>query len=190
MSLILEAPLPVSPVSCDRAAVRAKPWRTPLIAVLLAAFTVALYSPSLRNGFVALDDPVYITANPLIRNGLVWRNILTSFDAVITGEWHPLTLISHMADIQMFGEKPAGHHFVSALWHAFNVVLLFLLLQAGTGFTERSAAVAGLFAAFPLNVEAVAWAAERKSLLCTAFLLLAVGAYGWYVRRPGIARSG
>lgn len=159
-----------------------------MIAFLLAAFTLALYAPSLRNGFVSLDDPLYVTDNPLINQGLVWAHVVRAFNTIITGEWHPLTLISHMADVQMFGQNAAGHHFMSALWHAFNVVLLFLLLKAATGFTERSAAVAGLFAAFPLSVETVAWASERKSLLSTAFLFLAIGAYGWYVRRPGIAR--
>ncbi len=76
VNLILEAPLRASPALGDCAARPPNRWRTPLIAVLLAAFTVALYSPSLHNGFVALDDPVYITANPLIKNGLVWKNMV------------------------------------------------------------------------------------------------------------------
>jgi protein O-mannosyl-transferase len=188
VSQTLEAPVATSACGCACSAEQAQRWKTPLIAALLAVFTLTLYAASLRNGFVALDDPVYITANPLIKSGLVWTNVVGAWNAIITGEWHPLTLISHMADVQMFGTKPAGHHFVSALWHAFNVALLFLLLNAATRFRGRSAVVAGLFAAFPLNVEAVAWAAERKSLLSTAFLLLAIGAYGWYVRRPGVPR--
>ncbi|MGA8221480.1 MAG: tetratricopeptide repeat protein [Candidatus Acidiferrales bacterium] len=93
-----------------------------------------------------------------------------------------------MADVQLFGVKPAGHHMVSVLWHLVNVILLFLLLREATGYLLRSAVVAALFAVAPLNVEVVAWAAERKSLLCTTFLFLSLFAYGWYVRRPGVGR--
>jgi tetratricopeptide (TPR) repeat protein len=182
------APAENSVTATQFAAEQPRRWQTPVIAALLGVFTLLLYAPTLRNGFVSLDDPVYVIDNPRINQGLVWRNVRMVFNTIVTGEWHPLTLISHMADVQLFGLNPAGHHFMNSLWHAFNVVMLFLLLKAATRSVERSAAVAALFAAFPLNVEAVAWIAERKSLLCTAFLLLAIGAYGWYVRRPGIAR--
>ncbi len=158
------------------------------IALLLAMGTLGLYAHSLRNNFIGLDDPVYVVDNPLINQGLVWNHIVRSFNTLVTGEWHPLALISHMTDVQLFGLKPAGHHFVSALWHAFNVVLLFLLLERATGYLRRSALVAAFFAVLPLNVETVAWIAERKSLISTAFLLLALFAYGWYVRKPGVAR--
>jgi tetratricopeptide (TPR) repeat protein len=93
-----------------------------------------------------------------------------------------------MADMQLFGLHPAGHHATSLILHCLNVVLLFLLLRAATGFLWRSAFVAALFALHPFNVECVAWISERKSLLCTLFLFLALFAYGWYVRKPGIGR--
>jgi tetratricopeptide (TPR) repeat protein len=93
-----------------------------------------------------------------------------------------------MLDVQLFGLRPAGHHAQSVLWHAVNVLLLFLLLAKATGFVGRSALVAGLFAVHPLDVESVAWVAERKTVLCTFFLLLALGAYGWYVKRPRASR--
>ncbi len=93
-----------------------------------------------------------------------------------------------MLDVQLFGLRPAGHHAQSVLWHAINVVLLFLLLAKATGFVGRSALVAGLFAVHPLNVESVAWVAERKTVLCTFFFLLALGAYGWYAKRPRASR--
>src|ERR1700690_4460518 len=107
-------------------------WQTPVIAALLGVFTLLLYPPTLRNGFVSLDDPVYVIDNPRINQGLVWRTVRMVFNTIVTGEWHPLTLISHMADVQLFGLNPAGHHFMNALWHAFNVVMLFLLLKAAT----------------------------------------------------------
>ena len=92
-----------------------------------------------------------------------------------------------MADVQFFGTNPRGHHVVSVLLHAFNVVLLFFILRRATGYVLRSAVVAALFAVHPLNVECVAWVAERKSLLSMLFLLLALAAYGWYARErsPG-----
>ena len=88
----------------------------------------------------------------------------------------------------IFGLNPVGHHLDSVFLHALNVVLLFLLLRKATGYIARSAVVAGLFAFLPLNVEAVDWVAERKTLLCTLLLLLTMWAYGWYAKRPGLAR--
>jgi tetratricopeptide (TPR) repeat protein len=129
-----------------------------------------------------------VTANAHVRQGLSWSNIRWAFTATVEANWHPLTWISHMADVQFFGLNAAGHHAVSVLFHAINVVLLFFLLNRATGYTLRSAVVAALFAVHPLNVESVAWVAERKSLLCTLFFLLALWAYGWYVRKPGIGR--
>jgi len=102
--------------------------------------------------------------------------------------WHPITWLSHMADVQMFGLRPAGHHLTNVLLHTLNVVLFFLLLYGATGMRLRSAMAAALFAVHPLNVESVAWIAERKSLLCATFLFLALAAYGWYVRKPAIGR--
>src|SRR5689334_21845657 len=96
--------------------------------------------------------------------------------------------MSHMLDVRLFRLNPAGHHASSFLLHILNVVLLFFLLLKATGYVWRSGLVAAIFAVHPLNVECVAWISERKSLLCTAFLFLALFAYGWYVRKPGVAR--
>jgi tetratricopeptide (TPR) repeat protein len=93
-----------------------------------------------------------------------------------------------MADVQVYGRNPAGHHFTSVFLHILAVVLLFLLIEGATGHPLRSAAVAALFAVQPLNVEAVAWISERKSVLCVLFFLLAIGAYGWYTKRPSVGR--
>jgi tetratricopeptide (TPR) repeat protein len=161
---------------------------TLLLAVLLVLGTLVLYSPTLHNGFINYDDPAYVTANAHVRQGLSWSNIRWAFTATVEANWHPLTWISHMADVQFFGLNPAGHHGVSVLLHAINVLLLFFLLNRATGYTLRSAVVAALFAVHPLNVESVAWVAERKSLLCMLFFLLALWAYGWYVRKPGVGR--
>lgn len=161
---------------------------TLLAALLLALLTLGLYEPSLHNGFVSYDDPSYILNNVRVRHGLSWDNIRWAFTTTAVDNWHPLTWIAHMADTQIFGVNPLGHHLVNVLLHTLNVVLLFLLLRRATGYVPRSAVVAGLFAVFPLNVENVAWVAELKSLLCATFVLLALGAYGWYARRPAIRR--
>src|SRR5208337_3747675 len=160
----------------------------PLVGFLLFLGTLALYYPALGNGFVNYDDPAYVTSNLQVQQGLTSHSLAWAFTSTAEANWHPLTWISHMLDVQLFGLRPAGHHAQSVLWHAFNVVLLFLLLAKATGFARRSALVAALFAVHPLNVESVAWVAERKTVLCTFFLLLALGAYGWYVKRPRASR--
>jgi protein O-mannosyl-transferase len=159
-----------------------------LIAPLLFFGTLVLYYPALQNGFVNYDDPAYVTSNFHIQQGLTHRSLAWAFTSTAEANWHPLTWLSHMLDVQLFGMGPAGHHAQSVLWHAVNVVLLFFLLAKATGFVGRSAVVAALFAVHPLNVESVAWVSERKTVLCTFFLLLALAAYGWYVKRPRASR--
>jgi protein O-mannosyl-transferase len=172
-----------APVDPDRSARGAR-----LLAFLLVAATVILYLPSLRNGFINFDDPSYISDNFRVLQGLSWKNVAWAFTTVSQGNWHPLTWLSLMATAQLFGPKPLGFHLVNVVLHALNVFLLFFLLRKATGLLLRSATVAALFAVLPLNVEAVVWAAERKSVLSTTFLFLALIAYGWYARKPGVGR--
>ena len=157
-------------------------------ALLLCALTFLLYQHSLRNGFVNYDDSAYVTKNPEVQRGLAWHSVVWAFTSTSEANWHPLTWLSHSADVQFFGLRPEFHHFDSMLLHTLNVVLLFLLLAKATAASLRSFMVAALFALHPLNVESVAWVAERKSLLSTLFLLLALAAYGWYVRKPSANR--
>ncbi len=156
-----------------------------VLCVLLAAVTIAIYSPVFGYGFVILDDQEYVTGNPHVQNGLAWSTIKWAFTSTETAAyWHPLTWLSHALDYQLFGLDAAGHHFHNVLIHALNAVLLFLLLQWMTRRVGPSLLVAALFAVHPLNVESVAWVAERKNVLCTLFFLLAIAAYVRYVRRP------
>jgi protein O-mannosyl-transferase len=164
---------------------RTSPW---LLALLLVALTLFAYWPTFSNGFVNYDDNAYVTQNDHLQPGLTVANISWAFRTTIIANWHPVTWISHMADIQFFGLHAAGHHATSLLLHALNVVLLFYLLVSATGFLWRSFLVAALFALHPFNVECVAWVSERKTLLCTLFLFLALFAYGWYARKPGVGR--
>jgi len=150
--------------------------------------TLALYNPVARNGFVNFDDDRYVTDNPPVRAGVHWGTISWAFNSFDQANWHPLTWLSHALDCQLFRLNPAGHHYTNLLLHAINALLLFLILQWFTGYTARSLMVAALFAVHPLNVESVAWVAERKNVLCMLFFLLALAAYGSYVRRPGVMR--
>jgi tetratricopeptide (TPR) repeat protein len=165
-----------------------KDYATLLVALLLVVATLALYQHALQNSFVSYDDPAYVTRNIEVQKGLTGPSAVWAFTSTSEANWHPLTWLSHMADVQMYGVRPAGHHLTNILLHTLNVVLLFLLLRLGTGALWRSAMVAALFALHPLNVETVAWVAERKSLLSTLFMLLAIGAYGWYAKKPSVAR--
>ena len=155
-----------------------------LLCFLLAGTTIALYSPVLGYPFVHWDDDVYVTANPHIRGGLSWDTIRWAFTSTEVGHWHPLTWFSHALDYQLFALNPSGHHLDTVLIHALNVTLLFLLLVWGTKRVGPSVLVAALFAVHPINVESVAWVAERKNVLSTLFFLLSIIAYRWYSRKP------
>jgi hypothetical protein len=162
--------------------------RAPLLVLLLAAAIALAYAPIWRNGFVTLDDPLYITGNEAVTPGLSLASLAWAFRSTAPWSWHPLTWISHQADVALFGLAPAGHHATSLLLHAANAALLFLLLRSLTGWLWRSAAAAALFALHPIHVETVAWAAERKGVLSALFFLAALHAYCGYVRRPGAGR--
>ncbi len=152
--------------------------------ILLAGVTIGLYSPVLAHSFLVWDDHDYITANPHVHGGLAWNTVKWAFTSTEAANWHPLTWLSHALDYQLFGMNAAGHHFDSVLLHAVNVVLLFLVLGWITGRVGPSFMVAALFAVHPINVESVAWVAERKNVLSTLFFILAVAAYAWYSCRP------
>ena len=129
-----------------------------------------------------------MTDNGHVMGGLHWSTIRWAFTTYDEANWHPLTWISHALDVQMFGLNPAGHHYASVLLHAANAMLLFWILWRATGATGPSLFVAALFAVHPINVESVAWVAERKSVLSMLFFLLTLWAYGEYVRRPRLGR--
>ncbi|MGC9988852.1 MAG: tetratricopeptide repeat protein [Terriglobales bacterium] len=159
-----------------------------MFSLLLFAAVLASYSSIIHNQFLDYDDNEYITNNAHVKAGLTWANVQWAFSTSEEANWHPLTWLSHELDSELFGLNPVGHHVVNVLLHAVNAVLLFLLLQSATGFRWRSLMVAALFALHPINVESVAWAAERKNVLSMLFFLLALYAYGRYARRSGLGR--
>jgi protein O-mannosyl-transferase len=182
--------MPPKPASVDNPPA-ARFARSPLIlSIVLFLGTLILYSPAFNSAFVNYDDPAYVTANSHVLQGLSWSNVAWAFTATVEANWHPVTWISHMADVQFFGVSPRGPHIVNVLLHGFNVVLLFFVLRRATGYALRGAMVAALFAVHPLNVECVAWVAERKSLLSMFFLLLALVAYEWYAQKRTVTHYG
>src|SRR5580693_3711454 len=162
--------------------------RRAILCLLLILGTLAVYFPALHNGFTNYDDPQYLTDNYHIHSGLTWNTLRWAATAYYDSNWHPLTWISHAADISLFHLNPAGHHAISILLHAVNALLLFGILQIATRREWQSFFVAALFALHPVNVESIAWAAERKNVLSMFFLLLSLYAYGKYARRPSISR--
>jgi tetratricopeptide (TPR) repeat protein len=156
--------------------------------LLLFALGFALYLPTARNGFVNLDDNTYIYENPQVLRGLTAETALWALTSIEHANWYPLRRLSHLVDASLFGMWAGGHHLVSALWHAAAAGLLFLALELMTGARWRSFAVAALFAAHPLQVESVAWAAERSNVQAGFFFALALLLWARYARRPGAGR--
>lgn len=154
----------------------------------LVVLTVFVYAPVRQHEFVNFDDTQYVSENPNVSQGLTWRGLEWAFKTRHVGNWHPVTWLSHMLDVQLYGLHASGHHLTSVLLHVANTLLLFGLFHRMTGELSRSAFVAALFAVHPLHVESVAWVAERKDVLSTLFGLLTLWAYLGYVRRPGFGR--
>jgi hypothetical protein len=154
----------------------------------LVVVTLTVYAATIQNDFVSFDDPNYIIANPQVTKGLTWEGLRWSFGQFHSDNWHPLTWISHMVDVELFDLDPRGHHGVSALIHAINAALLFAALLSLTRDYWPSAFAAAVFALHPLRVESVAWAAERKDVLSGFFLMLVLLAYWSYVQRRTFGR--
>jgi tetratricopeptide (TPR) repeat protein len=159
-----------------------------VLAGAIGAAALAVYSAATGFGFVNLDDQTYVYANAKVLRGFSWDGLAWAFSSIQGSNWHPITWLSHMADVQVFGVEPGRHHLVSVLLHAANSALLFVWFRRATGSLWRSALVGVLFAVHPLHVESVAWIAERKDVLSTFFWLLAMFAYLEWVRYRGALR--
>ena len=158
--------------------------REAVVCLILAASILAVYWQVKDHEFVDYDDNIYITDNPHVQSGLTSKSVSWAFTTTRTGNWHPLTWLSHMMDYQLFGLNPRGHHLTSVFLHIANSILLFLVLRWATSTIWQSALVAGLLAMHPLHVESVAWVAERKDVLSTFFWLLTMLAYVGYAKHP------
>jgi protein O-mannosyl-transferase len=158
------------------------------IVIALIALNVFVYSDVGHFDFVNWDDQSYLTENANVQAGLSWSNVRWALTTSHSPYWHPLTWMSHMLDVTLYGMDPGPHHVTSVIIHTASTVLLFLVFQRMTKATGASAFVAAIFAVHPLHVESVAWLAERKDVLSTFFLFVTIGAYVRYVERPGWRR--
>ena len=163
-------------------------YRVLLLSAGLAVLTLAAFEPIRHNEFITLDDGVYITDNPHIQSGITFKSIIWAFTTGHQANWHPLTWLSHILDVELFGLNPLGHHLHNLVLHIINTILLFWVLQKMTGAIWPSAFAAMAFGLHPLHVESVAWAAERKDVLCALFWMLTMAAYLKYARRGGFLR--
>jgi tetratricopeptide (TPR) repeat protein len=158
-----------------------------LASAVLVLLTAAALGRSVANGFVDFDDGVYLTENATVRQGLTPEGVRWAFTTFHGANWHPLTWLSHMLDVELFGLAAPWHHLTGLLLHAASVLLFFLFLRAGTGSTLRSFVAAALFAVHPLRVESVAWASERKDVLSVLFWMLALVSWVRQTRSRGVA---
>jgi tetratricopeptide (TPR) repeat protein len=159
-------------------------WTVCGVCFFLAAITLMVFSPALHSKFVNFDDNIYVYQNPEVISGLNLKSIEWAFTHAVSDNWHPLTMMSHMLDCQLYGLNPGWHHLTSLLLHTAAVIGLFLVLRKLTGVLWPSAFVAAVFAVHPLRVESVAWVSERKDVLSGLFFMLTLAAYGHYVRNP------
>jgi tetratricopeptide (TPR) repeat protein len=157
-------------------------------AAVLFVLVAATFAPALRNGFADIDDPEYVTENAHVRAGLSLPGFAWAAGTTAAANWHPLTWVSHMADVSLFGLDPRGHHATSVGLHAAATALFYLALSGMTGRTGASFFAAALFGVHPLRVESVAWVAERKDVLSVAFAMATLLAYAAYARRPAPRR--
>lgn len=151
------------------------------ISLFLMVVTFFVYSQILDYGFLNFDDNKYVTENVHVTNGLNGEGVVWAFTEPYASNWHPVTWLSHMLDFEVYGFDPFGHHLTNLIFHVANTLLLFWVLMKMTGALWRSAFVAVIFAVHPLNVESVAWIAERKNVLSAFFFFLTLWAYFDYV---------
>jgi hypothetical protein len=159
-----------------------------VLLAVLAVLATWIFAPALGHDFVNYDDESYVTGNPMVTGGLTWESVDWAFTAAHSANWHPLTWLSHMIDVEWHGLDPRGHHQTNNVLHALNTVLLFLFLRLATRRAWLAALVAAFFAAHPLHVESVAWVAERKDVLSTSLGFLALIFYTLYAWRPSMPR--
>ena len=161
-----------------------------LLYLLLVLVSLCVYWQVSHHDFINFDDDLYVTDNPQVKSGITQDGLAWAFSFKDKEKtyWHPLTWLSHMLDIQLYGMAPGRHHLTNVLIHIANTLLLFVVLHRMTGHIWRSALVAALFALHPINVESVVWVAERKNVLSTFFWMSTLLMYSYYIERPRLIR--
>ncbi len=161
---------------------------TAIIVVVLVVLCLAIYGQTLQFEFINVDDRQYIYENPNIANGLNSTSVWWAITAVYSGNWHPVTWITHLLDVSLYGMNAGGHHATNVIIHTIASVLAFFAFRNLTGMVWQSAAVAALFAVHPAHVESVAWVAERRDVLTALFMMLTLLAYTKFVASETTSR--
>jgi tetratricopeptide (TPR) repeat protein len=159
-------------------------WQVSAVCLVLAAITFAVFGQTLTHEFINFDDNEYVYENPVVAGGLSLKGLAWVFTHADCYLYHPLTMLSFMADHQFHGLHAGWYHFTNVVLHTASAIVLFLILLQMTGALWRSTFVAAVFAIHPLHVESVAWVSERKDVLSGLFFMLTIGAYVRYARRP------
>jgi tetratricopeptide (TPR) repeat protein len=159
-----------------------------IICSFIVLATIFVYGQIRTHDFIGYDDDKYVTENHYVRQGLSKESVIWAFRSTHASNWHPITWLSHMLDVELFGMNAGAHHLTNLLFHILNSLLLFIVFRKMTAHVWQSGIVALLFAIHPLHVESVAWVAERKDVLSTFFGLLTIWSYARFVQRPAIAR--
>ncbi|MCP4107716.1 MAG: tetratricopeptide repeat protein [Desulfobacteraceae bacterium] len=158
------------------------------VCLFLVTAVLAVYGQTRNHSFVSYDDGQYVAENPYVQAGITVEGIAWAFTATHASNWHPLTWLSHMADVHFYGIRPGQHHLTNVLFHIVNTLLLFFIFKKMTGKIWQSGFVAALFGLHPLHAESVAWVSERKDVLSTFFWMLTVLSYIKYTEHPGIKK--
>ncbi len=158
-----------------------------LLSIALAVIILAVYMQVGNHDFLNFDDYTYVTNNPHVASGVTYPNFMWAFTSVDAANWHPITWLSHMIDVQLYGMNPRGHHLTNVVIHTVSALFLFLLLFRVTGALWQNLFVAALFALHPLHVESVAWVAERKDVLGALFWFLTLLLYVAYEEKRKIS---
>ena len=154
----------------------------------LAAATIAVYAQVRGHAFIDFDDNCYVYDNPMVKKGLSAAGAAWAFTTFSCANWHPVTWLSHMTDMSLFGLDPGAYHVVSLGLHVATALILFAAFVTMTGRPWPSAIVAAVFALHPLHVESVAWIAERKDVLSAFWAALALFCYARYARKRTVWR--
>jgi protein O-mannosyl-transferase len=158
--------------------------RSRMAVLAILVLTTGCFLPVLSAAFLNLDDPAYVTRNPNVLGGMTLQGLHWAFTSFDSANWHPLTWLSHMADVSLFGLRAGAHHGTSLALHALAAAFLLLALERMTGALWPGFVAAALFAVHPLRVESVAWVSERKDVLSGLFGMLALLLYLRYASRP------
>ena len=156
------------------------------MSLLLIISVICVYWPVKGYDFVSFDDFQYVVENPHVKSGISWDGYAWSVSSIYMANWHPVTWLSHMVDVHLFGMNAGAHHMINLFIHILNSLLVFFLLDRLTNDSWKSIIVAALFALHPLHVESVAWISERKDLLCSFFWMVAIIFYCGYVKNKSI----